>query len=46
MTLHATPLVFDSATAADQAVARLIAKQPELFDAVQVVPSAQVRRAA
>ena len=46
MTLHAAPLVFDSATAADQAVARLIAEQPELFGAVQVVPGAQVRRAA
>ena len=46
MTLHAAPLVFDSATAADQAVARLIAGQPELTGAVQVVPSAQVRHAA
>ena len=46
MTLHAAPLVFDNATAADQAIAQLIAAQPELTDAVQVVPSAQVRRAA
>jgi hypothetical protein len=46
MTLHAAPLVFDNATAADQAMARLIAEQPELTGAVQVVPLAQVRRAA
>ena len=46
MTLHAGPLVFDNATAADQAIARLIAEQPELTGAVQVVPSAQVRPAA
>ena len=46
MTLHAAALVFASATAADQAIARLIAEQPELTGAVQVVPSAQVRHAA
>jgi hypothetical protein len=46
MTLHAEHLVFASATAADQAVAQLIAVQPELTDAVQVVPTAQMRRAA
>jgi hypothetical protein len=46
MTLHAAPLVFSSAMAADQAVARLIAGQPELVGAVQVVPSAQMRKAA
>lgn len=46
MTLHAGPLVFASATAADQAVAQLIAARPELTDAIQVVPSAQIRRVA
>jgi hypothetical protein len=46
MTLHAAPLVFPSATAADQAVKHLIAVQPELTGAIQVVPSAQIRRAA
>lgn len=46
MTLHAAPLVFDDATSADQAVAKLIASHPELTGAVQVVPSAQIRRAA
>lgn len=46
MTLHAEHLVFASATAADQAVAQLIAVQPELSEAVQVIPSAQIRRAA
>jgi hypothetical protein len=44
MTLHAEPLVFTSATAADQAVAQLIAGRPELTGSIQVVPSAQVRR--
>ena len=46
MTLHAEPLVFASATAADQAVAKLIAGQPELTGAIQVVPSAKIRRVA
>jgi hypothetical protein len=45
MTIHAAPLVFDSATAADQAVVTLIAGKPELTGAIQVVPSAQIRRA-
>jgi hypothetical protein len=46
MTLHAAPLVFESATAADQAIAALIAAKPELTGAIQVVPAAQMRRAA
>lgn len=46
MTLHAAPLIFNSARAADQAVATLIAGAPELTGAIQVVPSAQIRRAA
>jgi hypothetical protein len=46
MTLHAAPMIFASATAADQAVAALIAARPELSGAVQVVPSVHVRQAA
>ena len=46
LTLHAAPMVYSSATAADVAVAQLIAAQPELHSAVQVVPASQVRRAA
>jgi len=46
MTLHAPPLIFTSATAADQAVAGLIAAKPELVGAVQVVRGAQIRPAA
>jgi hypothetical protein len=46
MTLHAAPLIFASARAADQAIATIIAQKPELSGAIQVVPSAQIRRAA
>jgi hypothetical protein len=46
MTLHAAPLVFASATAAHQSVATLVAAQPELTGAIQVVPSSQIRRVA
>jgi hypothetical protein len=46
MTLHAEPLVFESATAADQAVARLIEGQPALRGAIQVVPAIHMRSAA
>lgn len=46
MTLHAEPLVFGSATAAHQAIATLVEAQPELTGAIQVVPSAQIRRVA
>ena len=46
MTLHEAPMVFASATAADAAVADLIAKQPELHSVLQVVPASFVRRAA
>jgi hypothetical protein len=40
LSLHAAHLVFDSAIAADQAVQSLISEQPELFGAIQVLPSA------
>jgi hypothetical protein len=46
MKLHAETLIFDSARAADQAVAALITGAPELTGAIQVVPSAQIRKAA
>lgn len=40
LSLHAAHLVFDNATAADQAVQSLISEQPELFGAIQVLPAA------
>jgi hypothetical protein len=46
MTMHAAPLVFSSATAADHAVAQLVSRQPELLGTVQVVPASMVRHAA
>ncbi|MEP6689806.1 MAG: DUF6603 domain-containing protein [Gemmatimonadaceae bacterium] len=39
LTLHADHLVFDSATAADQAIARLIGDRPELAGAIQMLPA-------
>jgi hypothetical protein len=46
LTLHASNLVFDNATAADQAVRALVAKDPALASSVQVVPATSVRQAA
>jgi hypothetical protein len=46
LTLHATHLVFDSATAADQALRGLVGAQPELGGAIQVVPTTVMPRAA
>ena len=46
LTLHATDLVFDSATAADQALRGLVAARPELGGAIQVVPTTGMARAA
>ncbi len=46
LTLHAPHLVFDSATAADQAVQRLVGERPELFGAIQVLPATAAARAA
>ncbi len=46
MGLHAPHLVFDSATAADQALSELAMEQPELLDSIQVVPLATVQAAA
>ena len=46
LTLHARHLVFDSATAADQALRGLVAGQPGLSGAIQVVPTTGMARAA
>jgi hypothetical protein len=46
LTLHATHLVFDNATAADQALRGLVAAQPDLSGAIQVVPTTGMARAA
>jgi hypothetical protein len=40
LTLHSAHLVFDTATAADQAVQSLVSERPELFGAIQVLPAA------
>ena len=40
LSLHATELVFDTATEADQALRRLVARAPQLAGAVQVMPAA------
>jgi hypothetical protein len=39
LTPHAPGLVFDSATAADQALQHLVAERPELYGAIQVLPA-------
>lgn len=46
MSLHASHLVFDNATAADQALRSLAREQPELAGAIQVVPLATMDAAA
>jgi hypothetical protein len=46
LTLHASHLVFDNATAADQALRGLLGAQPELSGAIQVVPLAAMAKAA
>ena len=46
MSLHSSHMVFDSATAADQALRSLAREQPELAGAIQVVPLATMRAAA
>jgi hypothetical protein len=46
MTLHAPHLVFDSATAADQALRELAAARPELGSGIQVVPTSTLPSAA
>jgi hypothetical protein len=46
LTLHASHLVFDNATAADQAVQNLVAASPELFGAIQVLAAAGIAKAA
>lgn len=38
LTLHAVDLVFDNATAADQALRRMLAQKPELTSTLQVLP--------
>jgi hypothetical protein len=45
LTLHATGLVFDTATAADQALSGLVSDKPELSGAIQVVPTAAMATA-
>jgi hypothetical protein len=42
LTMHAAELVFDNATAADQAVQRIVADRPEFFGAIQAVPMSAV----
>ena len=42
LTLHSAHLVFDTATAADQAVQSLVNERPELFGAIQVLPAAAI----
>jgi hypothetical protein len=46
MSLHAPHLVFDNATAADQALATLARTQPELLDSIQVVPLSTMQAAS
>jgi hypothetical protein len=45
LTLHAPDLVFDNATAADQAVQHILARQPEFFGAIQAAPMTTTVRA-
>jgi hypothetical protein len=45
MTLHASEMMFDNATAADQALRSLTREQPELNGSIQVVPLAVMQAA-